>query len=239
MDTEKILMDLADLQDGIHYHFRQVKLLLHALTHSSYANEQQLSSNERLEFLGDAVLELSVSQELFRRFPDAAEGELTRMRARLVNEPALADLARTLNLGQYIMLGKGETSQGGADRDSVLSDTMEAIFGAVYLEAGFEQAQQVILHLYRHCWPETDRVVRPKDNKSKLQEITQREDKSRPTYRLERSTGPEHAKEYVVSVTLPSGQVLEAQASSVKKAEQQVAAAALKFLLEAAPETES
>jgi ribonuclease-3 len=230
MDTENILMDLADLQDGIHYHFRQVKLLLHALTHSSYANEQQVDSNERLEFLGDAVLELSISQELFRRFPEAAEGELTRMRARLVNEPALAGLARQLDLGQYILLGKGEACQGGADRNSVLSDTMEAIFGAVYLEAGFEQARQVILHVYRNSWPATDRVVRPKDNKSRLQEITQREDKSRPTYRLERSTGPEHAKEYVVSVTLPSGEVLEAQSTSVKKAEQMAAAEALAYL---------
>lgn len=230
MDTENILMDLADLQDGIHYRFRQVKLLLHALTHSSYANEHQVESNERLEFLGDAVLELSISQELFHRFPDAAEGEMTRMRARLVNEPALAGLARDLDLGSYVMLGKGESSQGGADRNSVLSDTMEALFGAVFLEAGFEQAKAVILHVYRNSWPETDRITRPKDNKSRLQEITQRESKSRPTYRLERSTGPEHAKEYVVSVTLPTGEVLEAQSSSVKKAEQMAAAEALVYL---------
>ena len=230
MDTENILMDLADLQDRIHYRFRQVKLLLHALTHSSYANEQQLESNERLEFLGDAVLELSISQELFHRFPDAAEGEMTRMRARLVNEPALAELARVLDLGRHVMLGKGESSQGGAQRNSVLSDTMEALFGAVFLEAGFEEAKKVILHVYRNSWPTTGGTSRPKDNKTRLQEITQRDAKSRPTYRLERSTGPEHAKEYVVSVSLPTGEILEAQSTSVKKAEQMAAAEALKYL---------
>ncbi|MDR2077132.1 MAG: ribonuclease III, partial [Desulfovibrio sp.] len=124
---------------GIPYSFREVRLLRTALTHSSYANERQTGAehNERLEFLGDAVLELCISDELYRRFPETREGQLTAMRSRLVKQETLAGLARSLGLPQALILGKGEESQGGRDRDSLLSDAFEAVLGAVFLDGGY------------------------------------------------------------------------------------------------------
>jgi len=138
---------LEKLQEAISYRFGQVKLLRLALTHSSYANEQGCVHNERLEFLGDAVLELAVSQELFRRFPEAPEGVLTKMRAKLVSMPSLAGLARSTGLETCVMLGRGEESQGGRGRDSLQSDALEALLGAVFLDGGFAAASRVAPHI--------------------------------------------------------------------------------------------
>jgi len=222
------------LQDVISHRFTQVKLLRRALTHSSYANEHpdEGGDNERLEYLGDAVLELCMSEILYRRFPEAPEGSLTRMRSRLVSEPALADVARELGLAEMLMLGRGEENQGGRERSSLLSDAMEAVFGAVFLDGGFPAASHVVGVVFETRLPEACDTRRTKDCKSSLQELTQERFKERPVYALMDSDGPEHAKVFVVEVALPEGTRLTARGPSMKKAEQNAAAKALKFLME-------
>lgn len=221
---------LKTLQESISYRFGQVKLLAMALTHSSFANEQGCDHNERLEFLGDAVLELAVSEELFSRFPNAPEGALTKLRAKLVSMPSLADMAKALGLESYVYLGKGEESQGGRERDSLLSDAFEALLGAVFLDGGYESARQVVLALFTPRWPQEVEPPKTRDFKSRLQELTQREHKSRPIYRLLGSTGPEHEKLFEVEICLPDGRAVLARGASMKKAEQAAARQALELL---------
>lgn len=223
---------IKTLQQVISHRFSQVKLLHTALTHSSYANEHDETEedNERLEYLGDAVLELCMSEILYRRFPEAPEGSLTRMRARLVSEPALADVARELGLSELLKLGKGEDNQGGRERDSLLSDALEAIFGAVFLDGGYPAAQTVVGTVFEERLPESCVTRRAKDCKSSLQELTQERFRERPVYALVDTSGPEHAKVFEITVTLPEGTQITARGSSMKKAEQNAAAKALKFL---------
>ena len=221
---------LRTLQSEIHYEFKQVKLLIEALTHSSHANEHGGVHNERLEFLGDAVLELAVSNELFRKFPEAQEGHLTRMRSTLVSEGALAQVARRIGLGSCLLLGRGEEAQGGREKNSVLSDALEALLGAVHLDGGLEAAQACVNFLYDGQWPVPPETFRPRDFKSLLQEATQRIWKARPTYALEDSHGPEHAKLYRVVVTLPDDTRVEWEERSMRKAEQGAAEKALEML---------
>ena len=225
---------LDRLQRDIPYHFSQVKLLHAAMTHSSHANERQNGPqhNERLEFLGDAVLELCISDELFRRFPDAREGELTAMRSRLVNQDTLASLARRLGIDKCIALGKGEEIQGGRERNSLLSYAFEALLGAIYLDGGYTQAQEAVRGLFIDHWPAQSGKTKGKDGKSRLQEVTQQFFKERPVYALVSSTGPEHDKLFTVRLELPDGTVFVAAGSSVKRAEQTAAHMALKFFEE-------
>ncbi len=221
--------DFESLQGSIHYRFRQVKLLGEALTHSSYANEQAdpMPDNERLEFLGDAVLELCVSEEVFRRFPEADEGMLTKIRSRLVKEKSLARLARELGLDGYLRLGRGEEIQGGRQRDALLADAVESVFGAVFLDGGFAAVRSSVLHVFDRLWPEELDESDAKDFKSRLQELTQRLFKERPVYTLAGSSGPEHEKVFDVQLSLPGGQTFMARGASLKKAEQEAARAAL------------
>ena len=223
---------LDSIQKAFNYEFSDIHLLIQALTHSSYANEidNSLPNNERLEFLGDAVLELCISEQLFERYPDSREGELTNLRAKLVSEPSLARLAREFKLQDYLLLGKGEETQGGRERDAIMADAMESLLGAIFLDGGFAKSQEVILNLYQHLWPDKSEVQPRKDYKSKLQEITQKYYKDRPTYSLIDSYGPEHAKTYHVRVEIPDQRSFEAQASSIKKAEQMAAKAAISAL---------
>lgn len=226
-------MDLDDLQDCIHHRFEQVKLLSTALTHSSYANEQDGNAdNERLEFLGDAVLELCISQEAFRRFPCAPEGVLTRIRSQLVKEKSLAAIARDLSLEDHIMLGRGEELQGGRDRDALLADAFEALMGAVFLDGGFEAARQTILRIFEPLWPEQAMLPETKDYKSRLQEVAQERFRDRPMYVLVETHGPEHAKLFDVEATLPTGEVFRGRGTSVKRSEQDAARQALEYLSE-------
>ncbi len=220
------------LQDVIKYKFAQPKLLEMALTHSSAANERQDSTfhNERLEFLGDAVLELSVSMELYRRFPDAREGQLTSMRSRLVNQDSLAGIAKNLKLDEILVLGKGEENQGGRYRESLLSDALEALLGAVFEDGGFEQARSLVLRVFANRWPVPDEKQKNKDPKSHLQEISQQIYKGRPIYALLEATGPEHAKEFSVQVTLPDSTRFLGSGTSLKRAEQDAARKAMQFL---------
>lgn len=220
------------LQSKIPYNFKNKGLLEMALTHTSAANElgETTEHNERLEFLGDAVLELCISQELYRRFPDAREGGLTSMRSQLVNQPTLANIARNLSLDKCLRLGKGEESQGGRNKDSLLSDTFEALLGAIYIDSDLDAALKVVQNSFSQKWGDLDSGQKTKDYKSQLQEFTQLEYKERPIYSLLDSSGPEHAKIFRVSLLLPSGRSFEASGSSVKKAEQKAASLALSVL---------
>lgn len=226
-------MDTAELQDCIHHRFAQVKLLETALTHSSFANEQEVNEdNERLEFLGDAVLELCISEEGFKRFPSAAEGQLTRIRSQLVKEHSLAAIARSIKLDKYIRLGRGEELQGGRERDALLADAFEAVLGAVFLDGGFEAARNTILLIFDELWPVQAVLPETKDYKSRLQEVAQERYRDRPVYVLAGTSGPEHEKIFEVDVTLPTGDVFRGKGTSVKRAEQESAKCALVFLSE-------
>ncbi|SMF18617.1 ribonuclease III [Desulfovibrio gilichinskyi] len=220
------------LQQCIHYRFSQVKHLTTALTHSSWANEQlePCEDNERLEFLGDAVLELCVTEELFKRFNDAHEGQLTKIRSKLVKEKSLSTIALELGLNNFSRLGKGEESQGGRLRSSLLADTMEAVIGAVFIDGGYQEAHDFIMRIFKDKWPESFEVETSKDFKSKLQEITQALFKERPTYTLSGTEGPEHEKVFQVELNLPNGKKFEADGTSLKKAEQIAAATAIVYL---------
>lgn len=229
--SQEISQDVMQtLQLAIHYQFKQVKLLVQAITHTSHANEHGGLDNERLEFLGDAVLELAISHELFLRFPEAQEGHLTKMRSTLVSETALANMARKIKLGQFLLLGKGEENQGGREKNSMLSDGMEAIFGALFLDGGLSAVLKTVNFLYHDNWPLPPETFRPRDSKSRLQEFTQRIWKARPTYTLLDSFGPEHAKQYRVGLALPDNTQVEWTESSVRKAEQGAAAQAIAIL---------
>lgn len=227
MEMEEKALD--EMQANLGYRFTRRGLLRTALTHSSFVNEtdEVHGHNERLEFLGDAVLELCVSEELFRRFPRAREGELTRLRAQLVSKPALADMALELKLDRHIRLGRGEEEQGGRTRSSLLSDALEALLGAVFLDSGYETAKRVVCSILAEHWPSQTGEEKIKDNKSRLQELTQQLFRERPVYALLGSHGPEHDKVFDVSVTLPCGTVLYASGPSVKRAEQAAAGAAI------------
>lgn len=219
------------VEKALGYVFQKPELLHLALTHSSWANESgdTAEHNERQEFLGDAVLELCVSWELFTRFPGAREGDLTRLRSQLVSTRALAELTRELGLDLCLRLGRGEESQGGRQRDTVLSDALEAVLGAVFEDGGHDAARRVVGHIFARRWPETVTATPAKDFKTLLQETTQRLHKDRPVYVLVGSHGPEHAKRFEVRLDLPDGKSFTATGQSLKRAEQEAAQTALEF----------
>lgn len=225
-------MELKELQKNLGYYFKQEQFLITALTHSSWVNENDITAthNERLEFLGDAVLEICISEELFRLHPEAREGELTRMRSNLVNTKMLVLLARELKLNQYLLLARGEENQGGRQRDTLLADTMEAVFGAVFIDGDFFHARKVIRKSYHNFWPKKSAVL-VKDFKTRLQEETQKHIKGLPKYILEGMHGPEHEKIFEVCVELPDGQIFRASGTGLKRAEQEAACIALEALI--------
>ena len=216
---------VAALADSLGHEFSNRELLRRALLHRSYAAEAELAeSYERLEFLGDAVLQLAVTQYLFEAYRDMAEGEMAKVRAAVVNEPTLAAVARRLRLGPLVMLGRGESLTGGADKDSILSDVAESVLGALYLEAGFERAKEIIL---RHWAPLVDaRAAAPgrADYKTRLQEDLAR-DGLRPKYVVD-GEGPEHSKVFTASVYAGDRLLGTGTGSSKKRAEQAAAEAA-------------
>ena len=191
---------IKELEQRIGYQFHDISLLKRALTHSSFTNEQKINRTgdyERLEFLGDAVLELTSSEFLFHEHPEVPEGELTKMRASMVCEPALAFCARDLELGKFIRLGKGEENTGGRERDSIISDVMEAVTGAIYLDGGMEPARQFI---NRFILSDLENKRLFYDSKSNLQEVIQGKLKKEFWYELLEESGPEHNKVFKVSV---------------------------------------
>lgn len=216
------------LQTNLGYTFGRHNLLKHAITHASFVHEQKLSpadSNERLEFLGDAVLELCISDFLYHRYPEMSEGDLTKKRAALVCETTLAKLARSLKLGGFILLGQGEASEGGREKDSILSDVMESIIGAIYLDGGIEEVRALILRLYE---PIADKATRTtKDYKTALQERLQRKSQKTAVYKIIDETGPAHKKIFTAQAT-HNGRILGTGTGGSKKiAEQEAARVAL------------
>ena len=223
-------MDMfTDFQARLGYTFNAPLLLRQALTHASYVHEEKLEvsrSNERLEFLGDAVLELCVSDMLYHRFPDMPEGKLTQRRAGLVCEPSLASVARELGIGDVLLMGIGTSQTGGRRLDSVLSDAVEALFGAVYLDGGIEAVRPLI---FRLLGPMADKISGlPRDYKSTLQEILQKNSRETAVYRITHMDGPSHNRMFTAEV-LHQGKVLgSGKGQSKKDAEQNAAMAALK-----------
>ena len=215
---------------------RDRQLLKQALIHKSYAYEQKLSvqeHNERLEFLGDAVLELVVSHLLMERYPDASEGQLSKIRAALVNEKTLSQLARKLKLGEQLYLGKGEESTHGREKNSILSNTYEAILGAFYLDRGFKKVSKVIrAHIETLLNQEHDDENGFCDYKTELQEKVQNRYHVIPRYRLIETTGPEHSKTFRIALFVNQEEWGEGEGRSKKEAEQQAAKAALVKLAE-------
>lgn len=221
---------LQNLEERIGYRFRNKALLKQALTHSSYTNEQRINrakNYERLEFLGDAVLELVTSDFLFRGSPDIPEGELTKLRASMVCEPSLAFCARDLELGQFILLGRGEEATGGRERDSIISDVMEAVIGAVYLDGGMEPARTFI---DRFILSDLEDKRLFYDSKSSLQELVQGKLKKDVSYELLEESGPEHNKTFRVSVHMGGECLGTGEGKTKKAAEQQAAYRALLHL---------
>jgi ribonuclease III len=223
---------LAELEARLGYSFRDQKLGETALTHTSWLNESSAldrSDNERLEFLGDAVLALVVSDLLMRRLPNSAEGDLTRARAALVSEGGLARTAVALDLGRWIFLGRGEERTGGRARPSILANALEALMGAVYLDGGFEQAVAVAARLFAVEVLDVEQHARL-DYKSRLQERAQALLQTAPVYQVVAETGPDHDKRFEVAILLVGREWGRAIGRSKKEAEQSAAAVALDAL---------
>jgi len=213
---------ISELEEKLGYTFKDKMLLVRALTHSSYSNELKINNYgnyERLEFLGDAVLELSSSKFFYNEYPDVPEGSLTKLRSSFVCEPALAYCARTFGLEKYILLGKGEENTGGRNRDSIISDVFEAVTGAIYLDGGFEPANEYIL---KYVLTDIENKKLFYDAKTLLQEKVQKEGKNL-SYELVSEKGPDHEKEFTVCVIINGKKMQTGVGKSKKAAEQQAA----------------
>ena len=223
------MSNLNIFQEKIGYQFKDEQLLRQALTHSSYANEKhlkKLSDNERLEFLGDAVLELTSSEFLFTHYPKLTEGQLTKLRASIVCEPTLAQCTEEIGLGEYLLLGKGEDQTGGRTRKSILSDAMEAVIGAIYLDGGFANAKEFVL---KYVMTDIENKHLFYDSKTILQEVVQGEHEQL-TYVLLEETGPDHDKNFTVGVLIGNKEISTGTGHTKKAAEQEAAYQALLVL---------
>lgn len=227
-------MDYHQLQSTLCYQFDDLTLLEEALRHSSYVNEHSdtdLRDNERLEFLGDAVLNLAIGDLLMRSYPQLREGDLSRIRANLVNETQLADVARSLELGRHLMLGKGEIQSNGHNKNSILANTMEAVIAAIYLDKGFEEVFKIISQHFNELVQAAPKLTTGQDYKSRLQETVQSSIKAIPTYRVIQESGPDHDKTFRVSMTAGHIQA-EGIGKSKKMAEQDAARKGLMVIAE-------
>ncbi len=222
---------MKTLQEKLRYSFKNERLLINALTHSSYANEARdgIPSNERLEFLGDSVLSIVVSEYIYKTFKKLPEGELTKLRASLVCEKSLCQFSRELELGKYLRLGKGEEKGGGRERDSILADAFEAVLAAIYLDGGFEVAKKHVMRFITDELQHTDDEVF-KDYKTALQEIIQRNPEESVTYILTGESGPDHDKVFEVEVRLNSNTIGKGVGKNKKQAEQAAAKEALHLM---------
>ena len=224
---------MRELEKKLNYTFRDPGLLGEALSHSSYANEHRsagLRSNERLEFLWDSVLGFVTAEFLFLQHPDLPEGDLTRIRAALVCEQSLYEVARKLDLGRYLKLGRGEEAGGGRERTSILADATEAVFAAVYLDGGIGAASTLIHRVLLDAEKEEVVEERRRDYKTALQELVQRQADQVLTYRMIGEEGPDHDKTFLAEVLLNGTQVGTGSGHSKKEAEQSAAKAALRKL---------
>jgi ribonuclease III len=211
------------LEAALGYTFREPRLLREALTHRSFGTPH----NERLEFIGDGVLNCTVALALYNKFPELPEGQLSRMRANLVSQPALHSLAQRLDISHHLRIGEGEEKSGGRERPSMLADAVEAIFGAILLDSGFDAAQTTINRLYVQRISAVNPKEGGKDAKTRLQEHMQSKHQPLPTYAVERVDGEAHAQMFTVRCTIQSGESGSGQGASRRAAEQMAAAAVL------------
>jgi ribonuclease-3 len=221
------------LEKKINYNFNKKYLLNRALTHSSYANQLGLSNlehNERLEFLGDSVLSLVISEYIFNKYKNKAEGKLTKIRANIVCESSLYDKAKHIKIGDYMLIGKGEELTGGRERVSILADAYEALIAAIYLDGGFEKAKEFVISIFSPSIEENVKSAYTKDYKSTLQEYIQRDSNLIIKYELENEEGPAHNKIFYVKVSINSKVIGNGKGRSKKEAEMHAAKAALEFL---------
>ena len=229
MDDDNLL---TDFQQRLGYQFIDPMLLKHALVHRSYANEQirdPAACNERQEFLGDAVLDLVIADFLFHAYPDLPEGELSRIRSELVSARALAKLARHLSLGPCLYLGRGEYRSGGQDKDNLLADALEAVFGAIFIDSGWSAARRVLVALFEGTAIQAA-TGQSQGYKTRFQELAQARYGQAPTYELVAAEGPDHQREYSVVVSCDGQQLGQGLGGSKKAAQQQAACEALQFL---------
>jgi ribonuclease III len=235
MDTVPASKDPDELSKRLGYIFKRPDLLAEAFRHSSYVNERgitDLKDNERLEFLGDAVLDLAISHILMTLYEDANEGDLSKYRASVVNEKGLCQVARELGLGDYLLLGKGELISSGMEKPSILANTMEALLGALYLDAGFSRTMEVIHRLFIPLIERIESKTTGDDYKSLFQEYSQQVHKTRPDYLLLEESGPPHEKTFKVALRLNGEIVAEGEGKSKKEAEQRAAREAFLCLKE-------
>lgn len=233
--------DAEQLEARLGHHFRTAALLERALTHSSVVPElraeqpetpvQDIQNNERLEFLGDSVLQLLASEHLLQAFPDWSEGQLSKSRARIVNAHSLRDAANRLNLGEFLNLGRGEEKTGGRQKPAILADAFEAVVAAIYLDAGLEAARAMLQRtLFVHALEERGTRMADSDRKSALQEFLQGRGQPPAEYRLTGETGPDHQKVFLVEVWINGDKLADGEGSTKKEAEQQAAQKALELL---------
>ncbi len=226
-------MKLEQLQERLGYRFGDRRVLLQSLTHTSFGHEfhqdkpYALRDNERLEFLGDAILDVVVSDILLESFPTANEGQLSKMRAAVVNEKTLTQVAKSLHLQDVVRLGKGETQSGGNLKPSILSSTFEALIAAIYLDGGFNAIYPVVRALFAPLFVQDKDLVALYDHKTRLQEMVQSRFKVTPSYQLLKTFGPDHAKTFEVEVRIQGRALAVATGSSKKEAEQNAAQAAI------------
>lgn len=221
------MKNIDELEKTLDYHFEDPQLLIEALTHKSY---KQPYNNERLEFLGDAVLDLVIGEYLFSKFPNFDEGKLSKMRASLVNEEGFTRLAMHINLGQYIFLSNAEENNNGRKKPSLLSNAFEAVMGAIYLQVGLAHVEKLIYKYLDEVYPVIDMSTLLKDFKTTLQELTQAEFGVTPDYRLVGTSGPDHKKEFEIAVFIQDKEYAKAKGKSKKVAQQEAAFIALEIL---------
>lgn len=232
-----IMSDLAEFQKRLGCHFRNHDLLRLALTHPSIAHEQDSSTphNQRLEFLGDAILGAVLSQRLYEKFPEADEGQLTKSRAKLVNARSLAAHGRAIGLGAYLNLSRGEENTGGRARPSILADAFEALLGAIFLDGGFATAREFILREFSADFVEITVPEGIENPKGELQEWLQAKSPDAPVYQLISAAGPDHDRNFICAVLHDGKELAQGTGKSKKAAESDAALAALKLLRAAAP----
>ena len=221
------MRDIKRLEEVLDYKFKQYDLITEALTHKSYKKPY---NNERLEFLGDAVLDLIVGEYLFSKFTKENEGVLSKIRASLVNEKGFTRLAEHINLGEHLLLSTAEENNHGRTKSSLLSNAFEAVMGAIYLESGLKEAAKVTIKLMEESYETIDLNSLSKDFKTALQELTQAEFGETPTYKLIRAFGPDHKKEFEIGIELQHKMVSKAIGRSKKEAQQKAAEIALEAL---------
>jgi ribonuclease-3 len=226
-------IELEELERCLDYHFKDPALLQQGITHKSYLNEARerfQKDNERFEFLGDAVLDLVISQDLLLNYPDTPEGELSKMKARIVSETALAKVARRLEIGRYLLLGRGEEITQGRTKPSLLANALEAILAAIYLDGGLDSARHVIQKIFKSEFEELLKTEAFTDYKTELQELCQRDYEILPTYTVLTESGPDHQKTFEVQISIKGDVYGRGIGRSKKEAEQQAAREALEKL---------